>query len=162
MDIATNLLEQARERAAAEKLQIAFEEGDAEQLPYADGGFDVVMSMFGAMFAPRPELAARELLRVCRSGGQIAMANWRSEGFVAQTFQIAARHIPPPPGLVPPTQWGDEVVVRERFGNGVSKIETTRRRVEFRYPFGPKGAVEFVRKYFGPTVASFSRLDVNG
>lgn len=162
VDIATNLLEQARERAAKENLQIKFDEGDAENLPYADGSFDVVMTMFGAIFAPNPEKTARELVRVCKPGGTIAMANWRPEGLVAHTFHVTSRHSPPPPGGVSPLLWGDENVVRERFGSSVSGIEMTGRSVEFRYPFSPKGVVQFFREYFGPSAAAFARLDAKG
>jgi len=103
-DIATNWLERARTRAAAEGLNIAFEEGDAEALPYEDAQFDAVTSMFGAMFAPRPELVAAELSRVCRPGGMIAMANWTPAGFIGQMFKIIARHIAPS-GMPSPALW---------------------------------------------------------
>jgi ubiquinone/menaquinone biosynthesis C-methylase UbiE len=96
VDIAPNLLEQARQRASTEQLKIEFQEGDAELLPYPDGVFDVVLTMFGAMFAPRPEEVAAELLRVCRAGGLIAMANWAPQGFVGKTFQVTAKMVPPP------------------------------------------------------------------
>ena len=131
VDIATNLLAQARERAAAEGLKAVFEEGDVEQLTYADAGFDVVMSMYGAMFAPRPELAARELARVCRSGGIIAMANWVPDGFVAKQFALGNRYVPPPEGIPAPVLWGDEQVVRQRLGGFASAIQTTRQTAVF-------------------------------
>lgn len=158
LDIAPNLLEQARERAKAENLNVEFIEGDAETLPYSAGQFDVVLSMFGAMFAPRPEVVASELKRVCRSGGLIAMGNWTPEGFVGQMFKITARHAPPPPGMQPPTLWGVEKVVGERLGPEV-RLETTRRELQFDYPFSPEGTVDFFRKYFGPTQTTFARLD---
>ena len=162
VDIATNLLEQARKRAAAENLKIRFDEGDAEQLPYGDGEFDIVISMFGAMFAPRPERVAAELLRVCRSGGLIAMANWTPSGFVGKSFQLTAKFTPPPPGIPPPVLWGDEATVRQRFSDGVSKLTLTRQRIHFNFPFSPKEVVAFFRQYFGPTQASFARLDKAG
>ena len=162
VDIATNLLEQARKRAAAENLKIRFDEGDAEQLPYGDGEFDIVISMFGAMFAPRPERVAAELLRVCRSGGLIAMANWTPSGFVGKSFQLTAKFTPPPPGIPPPVLWGDEATVRQRFSDGVSKLTLTRQRTHFDFPFSPKEVVAFFRQYFGPTQASFARLDKAG
>jgi len=162
VDIATNLLAQARQRASAEKLEIKFDEGDAEQLPYPDAAFDIVLSMFGAMFAPRPELVARELLRVCRPGGSVAMANWTPEGFVGKTFRATSRLVPPPPGVQPPVLWGDEKSVRERFANGVSNLEMTRQRIFFEYPFPPKEVVAFFRQYFGPTQMAFKRLDESG
>jgi SAM-dependent methyltransferase len=161
-DIALNLLEQARERAAAAGVVARFEEGDAEHLSYADGEFDVVMSMFGAIFAPRPELVAAELLRVCRPGGTIAMANWTREGFVGQTFGLTGRYAPPPPGIASPLLWGDEAVVKQRLGSGTSDIRLTRREAVLEYPFPPEGVVAFFREYFGPTSATFARLDASG
>jgi len=162
LDIAPNLLEQARQRAASENLKIEFVEGDAEKLPYPAAQFDVVLSMFGAMFAPRPELVASELKRVCRPGGLIAMGNWTPEGFVGQMFQLTARHAPPPPGMLPPSLWGVEKVVAERLGSGAGKIarlEARKQELLFDYPFGPADAVAFFRKYFGPTQTTFARLD---
>ena len=105
LDIAPNLLEQARERARAEDLKVDFVEGDAEDLPYEAGEFDVVLSMFGAMFAPRPERVAAELHRVCRPGGLIAMGNWTPQGFIGQTFALMSRQVAPPPGIVPAILW---------------------------------------------------------
>ncbi|MGP0072319.1 MAG: class I SAM-dependent methyltransferase [Bryobacteraceae bacterium] len=159
VDIAPNLLAQARDRAAAEGLQAVFEEGDAEQLPYADANFDVVMSMFGAMFGPRPDLVASELARVCRAGGTIAMANWIPRGFIAKQFAIGNRYAPPPAEIPPPVLWGEEAVVRQRLGAHTSAIQTTPRTLEFDYPFPPREVVQFFRRYFGPTQAAFARLD---
>jgi ubiquinone/menaquinone biosynthesis C-methylase UbiE len=159
VDIATNLLDQARLRAQSEGLAIDFREGDAEKLAFPDASFDAVITMFGAMFAPRPELVAPELVRVCRSQGFIAMANWTPEGFVGKTFQLTSRHVPPPPGLPAPVLWGKEDVVRERFAKLNCKVETFKRNAEFKYPFDSKGVVEFFRNYFGPTKTAFSRLD---
>jgi SAM-dependent methyltransferase len=162
VDIAPNLLEQARKRAAAEQLEIRFQEGDAEQLPVADDEFDVVLTMFGAMFAPLPERVASELIRVCRPGGVIAMANWTPEGFVGKSLQITAEMVPPSAGLSAPTLWGNEQVVRQRFAKGNSKLSLTRHKAVFDYPFSPKEVVEFFRQYFGPTQATFSSLDERG
>jgi len=162
VDIAPNLLEQARKRAAAEGLEIRFDEGDAEQLPYPNQSFDVVLTMFGAMFAPRPDMVAAELMRVCKPGGLIAMANWTSEGFVGKTFQVTAKMVPPPPGVPPPVLWGDEQIVRQRFANGISSVSLTRQKMEFSYPFAPQEMVAFFRQYFGPTQMAFSRLDKAG
>jgi len=159
VDIATNLLEQARERAKAEGVNATFEEGDAEQLPYRDGQFDLVMSMFGAMFAPRPDRVASELLRVCRTGGIIAMANWTPDGFAGKLFALTARYVKPPAGVLPPVLWGDEAIARERFGHGVSSIRTERQPFAMKFPFPPRDAVQFFRKYFGPTQVAFSKLD---
>lgn len=157
-DIAPNLLAQARERAAAERLDAVFQEGDAEQLPYSDGEFDVVMSMFGAMFGPRPEVVAAELTRVCRPGGLVAMANWTPEGFVARQFAVGNRYVPPP-GIPAPILWGDETVARQRLGPYSLDITATRRSVRFEYPFPPHEVVRFFRQYFGPAQAAFARLD---
>jgi SAM-dependent methyltransferase len=163
VDIAVNLLEQARKRAASEALNAVFQEGDAENLPFPDASFDVVMSMFGAMFAPRPERVAAELARVCKPGGTIAMANWTPGGFVGKSFQISSRHVPPQPGNLPaPVLWGDETVVHERFAALVSNIETRTRTVLFDYPMPPREVVQFFREYFGPTRVAYSRLDEPG
>jgi SAM-dependent methyltransferase len=162
VDIATNLLEQARRRASAQQLEIEFQEGDAEQLPYPDGAFDIVLTMFGAMFAPRPERVAAELLRVCRAGGLIAMANWTPQGFVGKTFQLTAKIVPPPPGVPAPVLWGDEETVRRRFSKGVSNLTLTRQMASLDYPFRPNEVVAFFRQYFGPTHTAFRRLDAEG
>jgi SAM-dependent methyltransferase len=159
LDIAPNLLDQARQRAQSESLKIEFVEGDAEKLPYPAAQFDVVLSMFGAMFAPRPEIVATELKRVCRSDGLIAMGNWTPEGFVGQMFKITARHAPPPSGMQPPSLWGVENVVAERLGGPGVRLETRKRELLFDYPFSPADAVAFFRKYFGPTQTTFARLD---
>ncbi|MHB8524650.1 MAG: class I SAM-dependent methyltransferase [Candidatus Acidiferrales bacterium] len=161
LDLAPNLLEQARKRAEAEGLKVEFIEGDAEKLPQSAGEFDVVLSMFGAMFAPRPELVASELMRVCRPGGLIAMGNWTPGGFVGQMFKITARHVPPPPGVPSPLLWGDESVVAERFGPR-AEVQATKRELMFDHPFGPAETVAFFRKYFGPTQMAFARLDAAG
>ena len=162
VDIATNLLEQARARAEAEGLTIQFDEGDAESLPYADAAFDEVVSMYGAMFAPRPELVAAELVRVCRTGGRIAMANWTPDGFIGQMFKITGRHVPPPPNMPSPLKWGDEETVRERLREGVADLQLTRRMCPFKYPFAPAGVVESFRAYYGPTQRAFGALDADG
>jgi SAM-dependent methyltransferase len=162
VDISTNLLAQARQRAAQENLQIQFDEGDAEQLPYGDGQFDVILSMFGAMFAPRPERVIAECKRACRPGGRIAMANWTPDSFVGKLFQITGRHVSPPRGVLPPVLWGSEEVVRQRFGAGV-ELTLNKRIVLFDMPdTTPENAVDFFREYFGPTKIAFSRLDAAG
>jgi ubiquinone/menaquinone biosynthesis C-methylase UbiE len=162
VDIATNLLVQARARAEGEGLEIALKEGDAEQLPFPAEHFDVVMSMFGAMFAPDPERVASELARVCRHGGKIAMASWTPEGFTGKMFRLARRHVPPPVELPAPTLWGDEAVARLRFRDHGVEIKTTRRSILFEYPFSPREVVQFFREYFGPTKIAFSLLDAAG
>jgi SAM-dependent methyltransferase len=158
VDIATNAIQAARGRAASERLDARFDEGDAEALPYADASFDVVASIYGAMFAPRPERVASELLRVCRPGGTIAMANWTRDGFIGQMFKTFSRFIAPP-GMPAPVLWGDEGVVRERLGAGVSDLRMTRVTYRFDYPFAPAGVVEFFREYYGPTTRAFATLE---
>lgn len=162
VDIAPNLLAQARERASAENLSVQFDEGDAEQLPYPDASFDAVVSMFGAMFAPRPDLVASELARVLKPGGRLAMANWNPASFSGQMFKVAARHVQPPPGIAPPVLWGDEATVRDRLAPAFSNLETELIPIDFDLPTNPAGAVAFFRKYFGPTHVAFSRLDDSG
>ena len=160
-DIATNWLEDARTRATAEGLQIVFEEADAESLPYEDGQFDVVASLIGAMFAPRPDLVAAELTRVCRPGGLIAMANWTPEGFVGQMFKTISKHIAPS-GMPAPALWGDEATVRNRLRDGIAELSCTRRVYHFGYPFSPEGVVEFFRTNYGPMSRAFTSLDRTG
>jgi SAM-dependent methyltransferase len=159
VDIAPNLLEQARKRAESEGLKVQFDEGDAEQLSYEDASFDIVITMFGAMFAPRPDTVAAELIRVCRSGGRIAMANWTPEGFVGQMFKLGAQHVPPPQGMPPPALWGDEDTVRMRLRDGISDLKMTKRKAVMKFPFEPADVVEFFRRYFGPTQRAFDSLD---
>jgi SAM-dependent methyltransferase len=162
VDIAANLLVQARQRADHEGLAITFDEGDAEQLPYPDASFDAVVSMWGAMFAPRPEIVAAELARVLRPGGLLAMANWNPGSFTSLMFQVGSKHSPPPPGLPPPILWGDEATVRQRLGSAFHEIETQLIPLDFDLPTSPAGAVAFFRKYFGPTQMAFNRLDESG
>lgn len=156
VDIATNLIEQACARAAAAGVEAHFDEGDAEMLPYADASFDLVVSLIGAMFAPRPDRVAAELLRVCRPGGRIVMANWTPAGFVGQMFKTIGRHVPPP------LLWGEEAAVRERLSSGVAGLSLTRRQYPFAYPFAPAEVVEFYRSYYGPTNRAFGALDAVG
>jgi ubiquinone/menaquinone biosynthesis C-methylase UbiE len=162
VDIAPNLIQQARENAEREGLKIQFDEGDAEALPYDDATFDVVVTMFGAMFAPRPELVASELQRVCKPGGFIAMANWTPTGFVGRMFKTVANHFPPPPGMPPPVLWGDETTVRERLQQGFADIKTNEQILTFKFPFPPADVVEHFRTYFGPVQKAFGALDENG
>ena len=160
-DIATNLLDQGRARAKAEGLMIQFDEGDAEQLPYADSSFDAVVSMFGVMFAPRPEMVAAELIRVCRPGGYIALANWTPGGFIGQMFKTISTHVPPPPSVPSPIKWGDEATVRERLQVGISDLRFTRRLISFTFPFAGPDLIEFWRVYYGPTNKAFDSLSAN-
>ena len=159
VDIAPNSVEQARANAKREGLSIQFDEGDAEALPYDDASFDVVVTMFGAMFAPRPELVAAELKRVCRPGGVIAMANWTPTGFIGKMFKTVSSHVPPPPGMPAPVLWGVEETVRERLGEGISKLELNRRNLRWVFPFSPAEVVEHFRLYYGPAQKAFGALD---
>jgi ubiquinone/menaquinone biosynthesis C-methylase UbiE len=160
-DISTNWLEKARERAAAEGLSADFHEGDAEELPYVDGQFDAVVSLIGAMFAPRPERVAAELKRVCRPGGMIAMANWTPSGFVGQMFKTIARHIAPN-GMPSPVLWGDEATVRDRLDESISGLRFSYQMYHFNYPFPPDEVVEFFRANYGPMTRAFASLDAHG
>lgn len=162
LDLAPNLIEQARTNAAAAGLKIKFDEGDAEQLPYPDASFDTVLTMFGAMFAPRPERVVVELVRVCRPGGRIAMANWTPTGFIGQLFKTTAGHVPPPPNMPSPILWGDEETVRKRLSTGVANLTLTRRLILFQSPLSPVEMVEFFRSYYGPTQRAFAALDETG
>ena len=159
IDIAPNLIEQARANAAREGLKAQFDEGDAEALPYPDASFDATVTMYGAMFAPRPDVVAAELKRVTKPGGLIAMGNWTPTGFIGQMFKTVGAHVPPPPGMPSPVLWGVDEKVRERFGDGVSKIETTPRMVPFAFPFSPAEVVELFRVYYGPANKAFGALD---
>jgi SAM-dependent methyltransferase len=156
VDYVPAMLERARARAAAEGLEVAFEEGDAEDLPFPDGSFDVVLSACGVMFAPDQERAAAELLRVCRPGGRIGMVNWRPDGFVGEMLRTIGRYLPPPPGLRPPVLWGTRDRLEELFGSGV-EISTPLRRFFFRCP-SPEAWVDHFAAYFGPVVNAFEAV----
>ncbi len=159
VDIAPNLLEQARRQAKAQGLEATFEEGDAESLSYPPGSFDTVLTMFGAMFAPRPDKVAAELKRVCRSGGRIVMANWTPSGFIGQMFKLTASYVPPPPLMASPVLWGDEDTLNERFKTGITSLKLNRRMITFEFPFPPAEVVEHFRTYYGPTQKAFDTLD---
>jgi SAM-dependent methyltransferase len=161
VDIAGNSVERARSRARAEGLKVRFEEAEAEALPFEDASFDVVVSLIGAMFAPRPEVVAKELLRVCKPGGMIVMANWTSEGFVGKMFKTVSTFIAPS-GMPSPLLWGDQATVRERLGWGLSELALVRRHFRLRYPFPPSDVVEFFRLYYGPIHRAFTSLDSGG
>ncbi len=162
LDYVPELLERARERAAAEGFEIEFVEGDAQDLPFDDGSFDIVVSTFGAMFAPDQEKTASELLRVCRSGGKIGMANWPPRGLVGGgMFKITAEHAPPPPGVLPPVLWGTEERLRELFGDGVSELTVDQEFWSFRYT-SPEAWLEFFKTYFGPMIMAFARVGDDG
>ena len=161
VDIAPYLVEAARARAKAEGLAIQVDEGNAEALPYADGAFDTVITMFGAMFAPRPEKVAAELLRVVRPGGRIAMANWTPGSFVGSMLRAHTALVPPPPGVPSTLLWGDDAAVRERLA-GAREVRLTRRHITFRFPVPPRGVAELFREFYGPTVKTCEALDEAG
>jgi SAM-dependent methyltransferase len=163
LDLAPNWIEQARARAVAEGLTAQFDEGDAEQLPYPDASFDVIVSLVGAMFAPRPERVAAELVRVCRPGGRIIMVNWTPAGFVGQMFKAIAKHVPPPPGVPSAMLWGDETTVRQRLSDGTKALTLTRHTYPaWNYPLGVPEVVEFFRQTYGPIQRAFAALDAEG
>ena len=162
IDIAPNLLDEARSRAAREQVNVAFEEGDAEALPYGVRAFDLVVSMFGAMFAPRPDVAASELGRVCRPGGHIAMANWTPTGFIGELFKVTSKHVSPPADVPSPLLWGDETTVRERFSSDATDIRIRRHLAQLKFPFSISETVEFYRLYYGPTLRAFAGLSEVG
>ena len=163
VDIATNLIEHARDRAKREAVDAQFDEGDAEELPYADGSFDVVVSLIGAMFAPRPDKVASELARVCRSGGRLYMGNWTPTGMVGQMFKHVAAHVPPPAGVAPPPLWGDEPTVRTRLDEGFTNITLTRRFFPlWKYPFPVPDVIQFFARLFGPVKGALTKLDEAG
>ncbi len=157
LDYVPELLERGRLRAAADGLSINFREGDLEQLPFANGSFDVVLSTFGVMFSPGQEQAADELLRVCRPGGRIGLASWTPEGFVGQMLQVVGGYAPPPAGVRSPTLWGNEARLRELFATAAN-VTVNRRHFTFRYRSVEEWLHTF-RSYYGPMVKAFGRLD---
>lgn len=161
LDVAANLVQQARARAAEDGLMIQVDEGDAENLPYPDASFDVVVSLIGSMFAPRPELVASEMVRVCRPGGRIVMGNWTPEGHVGQMFKVIASHVSPPP-VPSPLLWGDEATCRRRLGDGVNDLKVTRHMYPFEYPFAPAKVVDVFIEYYGPTNRANASLNDDG
>jgi len=161
-DFVPALLERGRERAAAERLEIEFVEADCQALPFEDAGFDIAVSVFGAMFAPDQERTAAELLRVVRPGGRIGMANWTPDGGIAQMFVTIMKHTGgPPPGTVPPVLWGTEERLRDLFGDGISELRLRKRtsRQVFR---SPDHYLDFFRTYFGPVKAAYEKVGTAG
>jgi ubiquinone/menaquinone biosynthesis C-methylase UbiE len=154
VDITPALLDQAKLRAAAEGLPVELRHGDATALPFADGAFDVVMSTFGAIFAPDPERTAAEMARVCRTGGKIAMANWTPDGMLGKLFRILAKYSPPGAQVDLPVSWGDESVLRRRLDGYVRDMRMERRVVRFRAPSADHW-VEFMKTHFGPAILAF-------
>lgn len=157
-DYVPSLLEQSRNRAAAEKLAIDYREADAENLPFDDASFDNVVSTFGVMFAPNQGQAASELIRVCKRGGKIGLANWTPDGFAGQVFKTISRHVQPPPGVNPPVAWGTEAFLEKQFGSRVSKIKMKTRQFTFRY-HTPEHWLDIFSTYYGPLLKAFQALD---
>ena len=160
-DYVPALLERGRARALAEGLDVKFQAADVENLPFADASFDVVLSTFGAMFAPDHARTAREMLRVLRDGGRIGLANWTPESFIGQLFKVVGAHVPPPAGVQPPSLWGTEAHIARLFGAHAPLIRCERRFFNFRY----RSAAHFVhvfRNFYGPTHKAFAALDANG
>ncbi len=161
IDYVPALLERGRERAAAERLEITFREGDAEDIPFPDASFDVVLSTVGVMFAPDQRKAADELLRVCRPGGRIGLASWTPDSFSSAMPRVFARYVPPPPGLESPSLWGKEERVRELLGDGIEDLRTVRRSFVFRYR-SVEHYLQMLQTHLGPTRESFRSLDEEG
>ena len=159
-DYVPALLEKGRQRAAAEGLPVEFRVADAEQLPFADGEFDVALSTFGVMFTPDHPRAAAELLRVVRDGGRIGLASWTPDGFIGQAFKTLGAHVPPPAGLTSPALWGTEPYLEALFGDAAD-IRTERRLFNFRYASAAH-CLQVFRDYYGPTQKAFGRLDSAG
>lgn len=158
IDYVPDLLERARERMRAEHLAIDFQVGDAEEIPYPDDSFDVVLSTFGIMFAPNQEKAAQELVRVCRSGGKIGLVNHTPEGFFGQVFRLTGQYAPPPAGLKPPVLWGTEDRLHELFGSWIRSLEANRRFWTLRYR-SVEHWIEYFRAWYGPTIKTFEGLE---
>ena len=156
-DYVESLLERSRQRASAEALQVDYRVADAEELPFDDEQYDVVLSTFGVMFTPDQSRAAAELARVCRRGGTIAMANWTAEGFVGQLFKTLGQHIPPAPGVQSPARWANEQALRELFGDAVRSIELQRKHFVFRY-HSFDHFLDVFRSFYGPLHKAFIAL----
>ena len=161
IDYVPSLLERARERAIAEGVQAQFEDGDAEAIPFEDDSFDVVTSVFGAMFAPNQEAAASELARVTRPGGKIGLVTHTPEGYIGNLFKVIGKHVPPPAGLRSPIQWGTEERLRELFGDAIAELRVEKRHMTFRYR-SPQTWVDYWRRYYGPTLKAFEAVGEEG
>jgi ubiquinone/menaquinone biosynthesis C-methylase UbiE len=157
-DYVPALLERGRVRASAEGLKVAFKEADAEALPFVDGTFDAVVSTFGVMFTPDQDRAAAELLRVCKPGGQIGLANWTPDGFIGQLFKILGKYLPPPAGTKSPALWGTRARLDQMFGSGASTIRAEPRYFMFRYR-SAEHFIEVFKTYYGPMLKAFAALD---
>lgn len=160
-DYVESLLERSKQRAEAELLSVEYQVADAEALPFDDESFDVVMSTFGVMFTPDQQQAASELVRVCRRGGTIALANWTPDGFIGQLFKTLGTYIPPAPGIKSPALWGNPDALAQMFENSVTSIETHKKYFNFRYhSFGH--FMEIFRTYYGPLHKAFLSLGERG
>jgi|MudIll2142460700_1097286.scaffolds.fasta_scaffold00275_11 SAM-dependent methyltransferase len=159
LDLVPELLAAAAGRARLEHVAVTVKEGNVEELPFDDAQFDVVLSMFGLMFAARPERVLSELARVTRSGGQVALANWTRGGFVGRMLAMHVARVPPPPGVPSPLLWGDPEKVRQRFDARLWDVTTAERTLTFRYPYTPAGIGELFRSSYGPTVRTFEAID---
>jgi ubiquinone/menaquinone biosynthesis C-methylase UbiE len=157
-DYVPSLLERGRLRAEAEGLSVEFKEADAEALGFANASFDVVVSTFGVMFAPDHDKAAAELVRVCKSGGKIGLANWTPEGFIGQLFKVLGKYLPPPAGTRSPAQWGTQARIAEMFGAAAASIKAESRMFSFRYR-SPEHFVEIFRNFYGQTHKAFAALN---
>jgi len=161
IDYVPALLHEARARASAERLPVDFRDADAEDLPYPDASFDYVLSAIGVMFTADHHRTAGELLRVCRRGGVVGLANWTPPGFVGQMLKLAARHVPPPPGIRPPTRWGTEEGVGELLGTGTAELAFTTASVRQRFP-SPEFFADFFLTNYGPTLTASQALTPEG
>ena len=157
-DYVGGLLTRGRERAAAERLDIQFREADVEALPFGDASFDAVVSTFGCMFAPNPRRTASEMLRVCKPGGKVGMANWTPDGFIGQLFKTIGQHVKPPAGIESPALWGTKARLDELFGPQASAIDVTVRQFNFRYRT-PEHMLEIFKTFYGPVLKAFAALD---
>jgi ubiquinone/menaquinone biosynthesis C-methylase UbiE len=157
-DYVPKLLERGRERADAEGLEIEFREADAENLPFEDASFDVVASTFGVMFTPDQDKAAAEMLRVCKPGGKIALANWTPDGFIGQLFKTLGKHVPPPVGVKSPALWGTEKRLVELFGAQATSIDAKPRDFVFRYR-SAEHFIDLFRTWYGPLLKAFAVLE---
>jgi len=157
-DYVPALLDKGRARAKAEGLDVEFQTADAEELPFRDATFDVVLSTFGVMFTPDHARAAREMLRVLRSGGRIGLASWTPEGFIGQLFKTIGAHLPPPAGVAPPSLWGTEPHIVALFGSQATDIRCTRRHFNFRYRSSAHW-IQIFRDFYGPMHKAFAALD---
>jgi SAM-dependent methyltransferase len=157
VDYVPALLAAGRARASAEHLDVQFVEGDAEKLPFPNGSFDAVLSIYGTMFAPDHQKTASELARVCRPGGRIGLASWTPDGYIGEMFRLVGKFIPPTPGLTPPVRWGEESHLRSIFGGAIKSITSQKRTLLFRNRSAEEN-VDFFRTYYGPTLKTFESL----